>query len=77
MSKTIKSEYVEFKNNGASCFYHKSHLDNPYMMERLAKELQSFCKVFFDNGEENWGGVMDERDVDDFFSSMSLIKEEI
>lgn len=60
--------YQEFTHNGMTAKYHKGILDNPRSMERLAKELQEFCKIFFDVDVETWQGVMSPIDVYDAFS---------
>ncbi len=69
--------WIKFENNGIVCYYHRAELDNPYRMEVLAKELQAFCKVFFDNGEESWQGVMDDSDIEEMFSMWHCIRKEV
>ena len=48
-------------------------LKNPFDMERLAKELQEFCKLTFRNEAVDWQEVMEDEDYYDFFQRCHYI----
>ncbi len=70
----MENEKIKFKSNEMSCFYHKNNLNNPYEMERLAKELQDFQKTFFNNGEVIWSEFMNDEDVLNTFQSYDYLQ---
>lgn len=70
------TERVLIVYNNMSCWYYTSHLNQPFSLQQISKELENFYKTFFNFEYETWQGVMCDENVIDFFDNCDFIKND-
>ena len=60
---------IHFEHNGMRAYYYLMDTFFP----NFSKELDDFKKMFFDIGEENWAGVMEQKDILEYFGNSIFI----